>query len=71
MTSKIITLQIDAEMNEKLDRITEELDLSKSWVVKQAIKQYLERYDEILSDIRISTIEEGKTHKKLLKEYGI
>ncbi|MCM8761839.1 MAG: ribbon-helix-helix domain-containing protein [Candidatus Omnitrophica bacterium] len=71
MPSKIITLQIDAEMNEKLDRITKELDLSKSWVVKQAIKQYLERYDEILSDIRISTIEEGKTHKELLKEYGI
>lgn len=71
MTSKIITLQIDGEMNEKLNKIAEELDLPKSWVVKQAIKQYLERYDEFLSDIRISTLEEGKTHKEVLKEYGL
>ncbi|MDD3725723.1 MAG: ribbon-helix-helix domain-containing protein, partial [Candidatus Ratteibacteria bacterium] len=66
MPAKIITFQIDDELNKKLDRITKELDLPKSWIIKQAIKQYLVRYDESLSDIRISTLEEGKTHKEVL-----
>lgn len=71
MAKKIITVQIDSELNEKLNKMIKKFDLPKSWVIKQAIKQYLDRYDESLSDIRISTLEEGKNHKEVLKEYGL
>jgi len=37
----------------------------------QAIEQYIERYDEVLSDMRIATLKEGKNHQDILKEYGL
>ena len=69
--SKVISTKIDDQTDSMLGRMALELDVSKSWVVQQAIKQYLERYDTYLSDVRIASIGETKSHKAVLKEYGL
>lgn len=71
MAKRIITFQIDEELNKKLEKIAKGTELSKSWIIKQAIKQYIDRFDELFSDIRIATLKEGKNHQEILKEYGI
>jgi predicted transcriptional regulator len=69
--SKVISTKIDDQTDEILGKMADELDVSKSWVVQQAIKQYLERYDTYLSDVRIASISETKSHNEVLKEYGL
>jgi predicted transcriptional regulator len=69
--SKVISTKIDDKTDEILGKMAGELDVSKSWVVQQAIKQYLERYDSYLSDVRIASLSETKGHKTILKEYGL
>ena len=67
----IITTTIDRETKEKIEEIAKELNVSKSWLIQQAVEQYIERYDEYLSDMRIASLKEGKKHKDILKEYGL
>lgn len=69
--SKVISTKIDESTDRLLEKIAGELDVSKSWIVQQALKQYIERYDSYLSDIRIASLGETKSHEEVLKEYGL
>lgn len=69
--SKVISTKIDKGTGDLLERIASELSVTKSWIVNQALKQYLERYDIYLSDTRIASIGETVSHKDVLKEYGL
>ncbi len=71
MGKVMISAKIDESINERLNEYAKELQLSKSWIIQQALKQYLDRYDEYLSDFRISSLSEGIPHEEVLKEYGL
>ena len=71
MGKTIITTTVNSEIKKRIEEIAKELNVSKSWVIQQAVEQYIERYDEYLSDMRIASLKEGKSHKNILKEYGL
>ncbi|MBC8386008.1 MAG: ribbon-helix-helix protein, CopG family [Candidatus Cloacimonetes bacterium] len=68
---KIMSFNLDNNLTVYLDKYAKELQVSKSWIVKQALRQYFEKFDEYLSDIRIASLTEEKSHEKVLEEYGI
>ncbi len=39
----ILTLAVDQDDLDRLDKIAEAQDRSRSWIVRQAIKEYLEK----------------------------
>jgi len=49
-----VSLRLQPELNERVTAIANSLDRSKSWVIEQAIKDYVE-----LEDWRRAAIEEG------------
>jgi len=71
MKKIVLSTSISSEAKRKIEKMAKELNVSKSWLVQQAIEQYIERYDEVLSDMRIATLKEGKNHQDILKEYGL
>ncbi|MEO5358603.1 MAG: ribbon-helix-helix domain-containing protein [Nitrospirae bacterium YQR-1] len=56
---------------ESLEFYAQQLQVSKSWIVQQALKQYFDKYDEHLSDMRIASLSESISHEDVLKEYGL
>ena len=50
-----ITTRLDAATRETLDRLAERYDRSRSWLVAQAVRQFVEREAEMLA-----IIEEGE-----------
>ena len=40
-------------------------------IVKKALQQYFDKFDEYLSDMRIVTLSKEKSHKDVLKEYDL
>lgn len=46
MSSVKTSLTLDAEVKEELQRIAEENDRSLAWVLRQAIQEYLKKYNE-------------------------
>jgi len=71
MKKIVLSTSISSEAKRKIEKMAKELNVSKSWLVQQAIEQYIERYDEVLSDMRIATLKEEKNHQDILKEYGL
>jgi|GEM_PF-744214 predicted transcriptional regulator len=67
----VISTKVDDRINELLEKLAKELNVSKSWIIQQAIMQYLDRYDDYLSDIRIASIRETVSHEDVLEEYGL
>jgi predicted transcriptional regulator len=67
----VISTKVDDRINELLEKLAKELNVSKSWIIQQAIMQYLDRYDDYLSDIRIASIGETVSHEDVLEEYGL
>ncbi|MBL8649667.1 MAG: ribbon-helix-helix protein, CopG family [Sphingopyxis sp.] len=55
MDTSPITARLDAATLETLDRIAERYDRSRSWLVAQAVRQFVEREAEMLA-----FIEEGE-----------
>lgn len=59
------SVRMPDQLMEKLETIAEKLDRSKSWIIKDAVNQYVERIDrneKILAETRqaLSDIESGK-----------
>lgn len=54
-TTTPITTRLDAATLETLDRLAERYDRSRSWLVAQAVRQFVEREAEMLA-----IIEEGE-----------
>lgn len=72
ITNKIgISAKVDSAIGDLLNRYAKELHVSKSWIIQQALKQYFERYDEHLSDIRIASLSETVSHEDVLEEHGL
>ena len=69
--SKVISTKVEEKTDKVLESMAAELSVSKSWIVNQALKQYIGRYDNHLSDIRIASIDETISHEDVRKEYGL
>lgn len=67
----MISAKVDTVINDCLINYSKELQLSKSWIIQQALQQYFTKYDEYLSDVRIASLSEGIPHEEVLKEYGL
>ncbi len=67
----IISAKVDKTVFDALNGYAKELQVSKSWIVQQALKQYFDKYDEHLSDMRIASLSESISHEDVLKEYGL
>ncbi|MBF0466454.1 MAG: CopG family transcriptional regulator [Nitrospirae bacterium] len=66
-----ISAKVDSSIVDSLEGYAKELQVSKSWIVQQALKQYFDKYDEHLSDMRIASLTEGISHDDVLTEYGL
>ncbi|WP_420266584.1 ribbon-helix-helix protein, CopG family [Candidatus Magnetominusculus dajiuhuensis] len=67
----MISAKVDRSVFDTLDVYAKELQVSKSWIVQQALKQYFDKYDEYLGDMRVASLSEGISHEDVLKEYGL
>ncbi|WP_420264361.1 ribbon-helix-helix protein, CopG family [Candidatus Magnetominusculus dajiuhuensis] len=70
-TKVMISAKVDRNVFDTLDVYAKELQVSKSWIVQQALKQYFDKYDEYLGDMRVASLSEGISHEDVLKEYGL
>ena len=43
-----ISVRLPEELVEKLDRLAESLDRSKTYIIKRALQEYLEEYEDYL-----------------------
>ena len=66
-----ISAKVNRSISTLLNSYARELQVSKSWIIQQALKQYFERYDEHLSDIRIASLSEAVSHEDVLEEHGL
>jgi len=66
-----VSIRLDNTLISFLDKYSQELKVSKSWIVRQALQNYFDKLDENLSDMRIETLSKGKSHKEVLREYGL
>lgn len=39
----VTTIRIDDDLNKKLEKLCEQEDRSKSWVIREALEKYLEK----------------------------
>lgn len=69
--TKVISTKVEEKTDKVLEAMAAELDVSKSWIINQALKQYIGRYDDHLSDVRIASIGQTISHEDIRKEYGI
>lgn len=69
--AKVISTKIEEKTDTVLEAMAEELSVSKSWIINQALKQYIGRYEDQLSDMRIASLGEIKDHEEIKKEYGL
>ncbi|MCD4818070.1 MAG: ribbon-helix-helix domain-containing protein [Candidatus Cloacimonetes bacterium] len=69
MAKNIMSFNLDNNLVNFLDKYSKELQVSKSWIVKQALQQYFDKFDEYLSDLRIASLSEEKSHEEILEEY--
>lgn len=71
MAKSVVSVSLNSNLINFLDKYSKELNVSKSWIINQALQSYLDRIDESLSDMRIATLSEAKSHDEVLKEYGL
>ena len=71
MAKSIMSFNLDNNMMHFLDKYSKELHVSRSWIVKQALRSYFEKFDEYISDMRIASVSEEKSHEEVLEEYGL
>ena len=48
----VTTVRFDPEIREQLDRIAEQMDRPRAWVIKEAVSQYLERETRYLAEVQ-------------------
>jgi len=59
-----ITFRADEQKRDQIDRVAEALDRDRSWVVNEALDQYLEAYQQQLQRIAESrqAVKEGRVY---------
>jgi predicted transcriptional regulator len=63
-TTSPISARVDETTLKDLDRLAEELDRSRSWLVAQAVREYVKRETEFLEFVKVGEdeIEKGDFH---------
>ena len=63
-TTSPISARVDETTLKDLDRLAEELDRSRSWLVAQAVREYVKRETEFLEFVKVGEdeIENGNFH---------
>jgi predicted transcriptional regulator len=63
-TTSPISARVDETTLKDLDRLAEELDRSRSWLVAQAVSEYVKRETEFLEFVKVgeNEIENGDFH---------
>ena len=63
-TTSPISARVDETTLKDLDRLAEELDRSRSWLVAQAVSEYVKRETEFLEFVKVGEdeIENGDFH---------
>lgn len=46
---KVMTVRVPTELNEALSRVAQQEDLSKNYIVKKAVREFLERHSDVKS----------------------
>lgn len=46
------TVRLDPEIREQLDKMAEQLDRPRAWIIKEAVSQYLEREIWYLAEVQ-------------------
>ena len=75
MMKQAINIRLDKEMIETLDAYENELDKSRTRIVKKAIELYFDTLDEMVADKRIDNLKSGKSTvislEEVFKQAGI
>jgi predicted transcriptional regulator len=76
ISDSIISLKIDAKLNEMLEKFAQKYDRSKSYIMRKALKSYLE--DQLDLEEGMKALIEGKKNNKkttnldkLIRKYGL
>jgi predicted transcriptional regulator len=56
------TVRFDAEIRDQLDKMAEQMDRPRAWIIKEAVAQYLERETWFLAEVQkgIDDMEAGR-----------
>ena len=56
------TVRFDLEIREQLDKMAEQMDRPRAWIIKEAVAQYLERETWYLAEVQkgIDDMEAGR-----------
>ena len=56
------TVRFDPEIRDQLDKIAEQMDRPRAWIIKEAVTQYLERETWYLAEVQkgIDDMEAGR-----------
>ena len=68
MANKSITIRTESEIVEKLSALAKSMDRSRNWVIKDALKQYIEQqgwYAEGIKQAQAS-LERGEDRKSVV-----
>jgi len=72
MNKGLITARVEQDIVDGFNALSKDLEVNKTWLIKNALRSYLERYDELLSDYRIaSRIGDGIPLEEVMREYGM
>jgi predicted transcriptional regulator len=50
--SKVFTVRVPAEIKDQLDALAENMDRSRSWIVNQAIENYISHNEWFVREVR-------------------
>lgn len=71
---KATTVRIEENMLERLDSLAKKLSRPRSWVIKQAISQFIEYEEWFIREVKtgLQEIEQGKiaTEKEVAEAFG-
>jgi predicted transcriptional regulator len=48
----VTTVRFDPEIREQLDKMAEQMDRPRAWIIKEAVAQYLERETWYLAEVQ-------------------
>jgi len=65
---KAINIRMDETLLKELDSYVQELERSRTYIIKKAVSTYFDTLDEMISDKRINELKSGKTEVYSLEE---
>lgn len=69
----LLAIKVEREIIEEFERLANDIEADKAWLIRNALRSYIERFDVLLADYRIaSNIKENNVPlEEVLKEYGM